>query len=119
LLLLLAVGTVLCLIERADLAEVTYAIGDVATEDVRVHTAFSFVDWGQTLERRQAADDAVSPVYDFDATSSSSVQARITRAFEESRRRLHAAQLSAQSAGSASISVEARAEVASGFVERS
>ncbi len=117
--LLLAVGTALCLIQTADHAEVDYAVGDVATDDVRVHTAFSYVDWGQTLERRQAAGDAVSPVYDFDATSSSAVQSRLSRAFEEARRRLHGAQLSAQTAGSESISVEARAEVASGFVELS
>ncbi len=59
--------------------------GDIAPTDIRAHRAFEVEDLKLTLERRKAARDAVSPVFEHDVLLGADVQRRIDRAFVEIR----------------------------------
>lgn len=59
--------------------------GAIAPTDVRAHRAFDVVDQKLTAERRKAARDAVSPVFEHDVLLGADVQRRIDRAFVEIR----------------------------------
>jgi putative nucleotidyltransferase with HDIG domain len=59
--------------------------GEIAPTDVRAHRAFAVEDEQLTGERREAAREAVAPIFLHDVLLSPDVQRRIDRAFDEMR----------------------------------
>lgn len=115
-LLMLAIGTALLVIDYVRVPTRDFLAGEVSDRDVRATTSFKYVDWASTLEQQRRAEASVSPVYDFDATLASRLQARLSTAFEQARRRHHEAVLGARASGRAELSEEEQSALARDFL---
>ncbi len=93
-LLVLSLGTGAFVVEYADTPIDDLAVGSVADRSVRATASFPFVDWEQTLERQRAAEARVQPVFDFDTTLPSRMEARVSDAFDTARHRLESPDMS-------------------------
>jgi putative nucleotidyltransferase with HDIG domain len=91
-------------------------VGQVAPADVRAGRGFDFVDWEETRARQRAAEDAVLPVFDHDATLGARLGDRITDAFAAAAA-VAAAEQQALPPGAA-LGPEARARVDAAALER-
>jgi putative nucleotidyltransferase with HDIG domain len=92
-------------------------VGDVAQRTVRASASFPFVDWESTLERQREAEAQVQPVFDFDATLASRVEARVSGAFETARQRLTEATAAASASGREALSDEESAAISTDFLK--
>lgn len=115
-LLMLAVGTALLVMDYVRVPTRDFQVGEVADRDVRATTSFKYVDWSSTLEQQRRAEASVNPVYDFDATLASRMQARLTAAFEQARRRHDEAVLGARAAGRSDLTAEEQSALARDFL---
>ncbi len=93
-LLVLSLGTGAFVVEYAATPIDDLTVGSVADRSVRATASFPFVDWEETLDRQRAAEARVQPVFDFDTTLPSRIEARISDAFETARHRLEESDLS-------------------------
>ena len=92
-LLVLSLGTGAFVVEYAGTPIDDLTVGSVADRSVRATASFPFVDWEETLDRQRAAEARVQPVFDFDTTLPSRMEARISDAFETARHRLEGVDL--------------------------
>jgi putative nucleotidyltransferase with HDIG domain len=95
LLLVLCAFCSLFLSDFVRIPDMTLQPGQIASRDIRSPIAFTYADHAATEKARESAARSVVPVYDFDATLGPSLQKRISRAFEEARRRWGEARLDA------------------------
>jgi cyclic-di-AMP phosphodiesterase PgpH len=85
LLVVLAVGTALLVVDYVRVPTESWAVGDVADRDIRATISLELVDWTETLKNQRDAEAAVLPVFDFDATLASRLNSRAAYAFEQAR----------------------------------
>jgi hypothetical protein len=115
-LLVLSVGMALLIVEYVRVPTTNYAVGEVANRDIRATQSFTYTDWEESLERERRAEESVLPVYDYDATSASRLQARVNRAFEVARNRYNAALIRAQMDGLEDVEEGQLNEIARDFL---
>ena len=90
--------------------------GQIATRSIRSPIAFSYVDQAATEEARADSERKAQAVFDFDATLGSSLQNRISRAFESARRRWGEARLDAIANGWEEVPPAVQAEIGRDFL---
>jgi len=86
-LLVVALGTAGLSMDYAPKTTSNLQVGDVADRTIRASSTFAFKDWEATMARQRKAEALVQPIFDFDATLASRVNAHIDGAFETSRQR--------------------------------
>ncbi len=94
----------------------SFEVGDVADRDIRATTSFEFIDWDETLTRERLAEDAVLPVFDFDATLSTRLNNRLGEAFDHSRRAHAEALMAAKAAGRSDLTEAELSAIAGDFL---
>jgi len=116
-LLVMAIGTAVLIVDYVRVPVRDFQVGEIADHDIRATADFKYTDWESTLQAQRAAEAAVPPVYDFDATLASRLQARIHSAFELARRRYAQELMDARAAGQEDVSDEVLASVAADFLK--
>jgi len=91
--------------------------GQVASRNIRTHMDLSITDTEATESRRQEAEEAISPVYAYDAMSGVQAVNKITLAFENARSRFSIALEKTLSEGGDSVDQETLDQIAEGFQE--
>jgi putative nucleotidyltransferase with HDIG domain len=118
LLVLLALGTALLVVDYVSVPTRSWAVGDVADRDIRATSSFEFVDWNETYRQQRAAQEQVLPVFDFDATLAARLNGRVSEAFEQARRDYAEALLAARSEEREDLTEAELATIAMGFLEQ-
>lgn len=108
--------TSLLLSDFVRIPDMTLQDGQLATRDIRSPIAYSYVDEAATAEARDSAERSVSAVFDFDATLGPSLQGRVSRAFEDARRRWGEARLDALAHGQEGVPPAVEAEIGRDFL---
>ena len=116
-LLVLSVGTAIFVVDYVRVPDRGLEVGEVALRDIRAPTTLEYVDWDETLARQREAEAAVPPVFDFDATLASRIQARLSDAFEAARARHGEALMAARAAGRQRLSDEELSRIALDFIK--
>ncbi|RME29081.1 MAG: HDIG domain-containing protein [Deltaproteobacteria bacterium] len=115
-LVVMAVGTALLTVDYVRIPMRDFQVGEIADHDIRATTDFTYIDWDATLRAQRAAEAAIPPVYDYDATLASRLQARIHQAFELARRRYAQELMTARGEGREDVSEEVLAAIAADFL---
>ena len=96
LLVALAFGAALLLVDYVRVPTGTWNVGDVAGRDIRATNALELHDTAETIRQQRLAQEGVLKVFDYDATLSARLGGRVGAAFSEARGALEAARISAQ-----------------------
>ena len=115
-LLVLSVATGLLVVDLGGVPSRTFAVGDVAERDIRATTSFEFVDWEETAAGERTAEESVRPVFDFDATLATRLNARLSEAFDAARRARSTAQMDARANGRDELTDAEQSAIASEFL---
>ncbi len=115
-LVVLSLGSALLVMDVVRVPQRSVQVGEVLDRDIRATANFSYVDEEQSERLREEADDAVLPVFDYNATTVGRLQSRTTEAFEAARSRHADALLTARAAGADGLSPEVESELARDFL---